>query len=497
MSDAALPGDAHPAPRVDSAAARPEHGRGVARRRAKIVATLGPASASVAMIRALFLAGVDVFRLNFSHGTHEQHRERLAQVRDVERQVGRPIGVLADMQGPKLRVGTFAAGPVMLEAGTSFRLDLTDAPGDETRAYLPHPEIFAALRPGANLLLDDGKIRLRVNDCGRDFALTEVVVGGTLSERKGVNVPDVVLPLSALTRKDRIDLEFALALGVEWLALSFVQRPEDVDEARALARGRAGIMTKLEKPSAVDALDEIVARSDAVMVARGDLGVELPAEKVPGIQRRAVRACRRSGKPVIVATQMLESMIGAPVPTRAEASDVATAIYHGADAVMLSAESASGKYPVDAVQMMDRIVVEVESDPWQRQLLESSQTRGQATYADAICAAMDTIADLLPVAVIVTYTTSGSTALRAVRERPKAPVLSMTPNLATARRLTLAWGAHPVLTDDVPDVAAMVADACRCAREHGFAVPGDTILISAGMPFGTPGATNLLRIAQV
>src|SRR6266480_748066 len=467
------------------------------RRHAKIVATLGPASASTEMIRSLFLAGVDVFRLNFSHGTHEQHRERLAQIREVEQELGRPIGVLADMQGPKLRVGTFAAGPVMLNVGSSFRLDLTDKPGDVTRAYLPHPEIFAALKPGANLLLDDGKLRLQVKNSGRDFAETEVVVGGALSERKGVNVPDVVLPLSALTQKDRRDLEFALELGVEWLALSFVQRPEDLDEARALTRGRAGIMTKLEKPSAVEALDAIVDKSDAVMVARGDLGVELPAEKVPGIQRRAVRECRRAGKPVIVATQMLESMINAPVPTRAEASDVATAIYHGADAVMLSAESASGKFPVEAVQMMERIIGEVESDPYHRQLLESLQTPAQPTSADAICMAMDVIAGLLHVAVIVAYTTSGSTSLRASRERPVPPILSMTPNLATARRLALVCGVHSVKTEDVSGVAEMVERACKCAQDEGFAEPGDTIVISAGMPFGTPGATNLLRIAQV
>jgi len=467
------------------------------RRHAKIVATLGPSSSNEETVRALFLAGVDVFRLNFSHGTHDQHRERLAQIRQVERETGRPIGVLADMQGPKLRVGTFASGPVTLKEGAPFRLDLVDKPGDATRAYLPHREIFAALKPGANLLLDDGKLRLQVVRCGTDFAETEVVIGGPLSERKGVNVPDVVLPLSALTEKDRRDLEFALQLGVEWLALSFVQRPEDLDEARALVRGRAGLMTKLEKPSAVEALDAIVEKSDAVMVARGDLGVELPAEKVPGIQRRAVRACRVAGKPVIVATQMLESMIASPVPTRAEASDVATAIYHGADAVMLSAESASGKYPVEAVKIMDRIIREVESDPYQRQVLEQLQTSAQATSADAICAAMDTIVGMLPVAAIVTYTTSGSTTLRAARERPAAPIVSMTPSLTTARRLSLAWGVHGVHTSDVADVAEMVNKAIRTVRDEGYAQAGDSILISAGMPFGTPGATNLLRIAQV
>jgi pyruvate kinase len=401
------------------------------------------------------------------------------------------------MQGPKLRVGTFADGPVMLVAGSPFRLDLTNKPGDATRAYLPHPQIFAALKPGSNLLLDDGKLRLRVTRCTAEYAETEVVIGGALSERKGVNVPDVVLPLSALTVKDRRDLEFVLEQGVEWLALSFVQRPEDLDEARELARGRARILTKLEKPSAVEHLEAIVEKSDAIMVARGDLGVELPAEEVPAIQRRIVRACRRQGKPVIVATQMLESMIASPVPTRAEASDVATAIYHGADAVMLSGESASGKYPLEAVQMMARIIRSVESDPYHRQLLESQQTPAEATTADAICAAMDTIAGLLPMAVIVTYTTSGSTTLRAARERPIPPILSMTPSLETARRLALVWGVHMVQTPDVSDVAQMVDQACRCAIAEGFAKPGDTILISAGMPFGTPGATNLLRIAKV
>ncbi len=466
-------------------------------RRAKIVATLGPASSSVDMIRALFDAGVDVFRLNFSHGTHGQHQERLQLIRQVERERARPIGVLADLQGPKLRVGTFAAGPVRLVPDAAFRLDLTDVPGDASRAYLPHPEIFSALKPGTNLLLDDGKIRLQVIDCAADFADTRIVVGGMLSERKGVNVPDVVLPLSALTAKDRQDLDFALELGVDWLALSFVQRPEDIDEARELAKGRAAIMTKLEKPAAVDRLEEIVAKSDSIMVARGDLGVELPAEKVPGIQRAAVRTCRRLGKPVIVATQMLESMIATPVPTRAEASDVATAIYHGADAVMLSAESASGSYPVEAVTMMDRIIAEVESDPHHRELLDASQTPAEATTADAICVAMRQVAAVLRVAVTVAYTTSGSTSLRAARERPAAPIVSMTPSLATARRLALVWGVHSVHTRDVSDVSEMVECACRTALEHTFAKAGDTIAISAGMPFGTPGATNLLRIAQV
>lgn len=466
-------------------------------RHAKIVATLGPASSSLETIRALFQAGADVFRLNFSHGTHAEHEQRLGLIRQVERETGRPVGVLMDLQGPKLRVGTFAGGPVQLAPGAEFRLDLTDRPGDATRVLLPHKEIFAALKSGTNLLLDDGRIRLRVEECGPDFARTRVVVGGELSERKGVNVPDVVVPLSALTAKDRRDLEFGLSLGIEWLALSFVQSPDDVDEARALTKDRAWIITKLEKPAAVERLDEIVAKSDAVMVARGDLGVELPAEKVPGIQRRAVRACRRLGKPVIVATQMLDSMVNAPVPTRAEASDVASAIYHGADAVMLSAESASGKYPIEAVSMMDRIIAEVEGDAHHRQLVEVLRTPAEATNADAICAAMRRIAELVPVAATVTYTSSGFTSLRAARERPECPILSMTPNLVTARRLALVWGVHSVQTEDVPDVPQMVERACRTALREGFATRGNRIVIAAGMPFGAAGNTNLLRIATV
>ena len=348
-------------------------------RNAKIVATLGPASADREKIEALFHAGADVFRLNFSHGTHDDHKQRLDTIRSIERDLGRPISVLLDLQGPKLRIGTFPGGPIQLEAGDSFRLDLDrDKPGDQTRAALPHPEIFAALTEGTDLLLDDGRVRLRVERCGPDFAETRVINGGPLSDRKGVNVPGVVLPLSALTEKDRKDLDFGLSLGVDWVALSFVQRPEDIREIKAIVQGRAGICAKLEKPAAITSLEEIVAETDAVMVARGDLGVEMPAEQVPAIQKRIVRACRQAGKPVIVATQMLESMVAAPVPTRAEASDVATAIYDGADAVMLSAESASGKYPVEAVRMMSSIIAQTEADPYYREAIEASHTPPRA-----------------------------------------------------------------------------------------------------------------------
>ncbi len=468
------------------------------KRNAKIVATLGPASADRETIQALFEAGADVFRLNFSHGTQEDHKKRLDTIRDIERDAGRPIGVLLDLQGPKLRLGTFAQGPVLLEEGARFRLDLDKSkPGDQTRAPMPHPEIFNALEVGTDLLVDDGRVRLRVESFGPDFAETRVIAGGMVSDRKGVNVPGVVLPLSALTEKDRADLDYGLTLGIDWVALSFVQRPEDIVEIKAIVKGRAGIVAKLEKPAAISSLDAIVAISDAVMVARGDLGVEMPPEQVPAIQKRIVRACRQAGKPVIVATQMLESMVTAPVPTRAEASDVATAIYDGADAVMLSAESASGKFPIEAVHMMDSIIAQTETDPYYRQAMNGSQTSHVPAAADAIGAAVRSVAELLQVAAVVAYTTSGFSALRMARERPLAPIVGMTPRLATARRLALAWGVYPVLCHEVVDIPEMSEWACLTAKKEGLGKEGDSIVISAGMPFGTSGTTNLLRIAQI
>ncbi|MDZ5454950.1 pyruvate kinase [Azohydromonas lata] len=465
---------------------------------AKIVATLGPASDDRATIEALFDAGANVFRLNFSHGKHEDHQRRLEIIRSIERDSGRPIGVLLDLQGPKLRIGTFPEGPIRLEEGQAFRLDLdTKTPGSAKRVLLPHPEIFAALKPGADLLLDDGRVRLRVERCGADFAETQVVNGGPLSDRKGVNVPGVVLPLSALTEKDRRDLEFGLKLGVDWVALSFVQRPEDIVEVRGLVSGKAGIVAKLEKPAAIEALDAIVAETDAVMVARGDLGVEMPAEAVPAIQKRIVEACRRAGKPVIVATQMLESMVSAPVPTRAEASDVATAIYEGADAVMLSAESASGRYPLEAVRIMSRIIGHTEDDPHYRAAIDASRSEPPSNAPDAIGFAMRHVTDLLQAAATVAYTSSGYSALRMARERPSAPIIGMTPKLAVARRLALVWGVHAVLCHDVADVPEITDLACVTARREGFGAPGQSIVISAGMPFGVSGTTNLLRIAQI
>lgn len=466
-------------------------------RNVKIVATLGPASATESQIRALFAAGADVFRLNFSHGTRDEHRARHALIRALEREVGRPIGILADLQGPKLRIGTLVGGAVELQAGQRLRLDLDAAPGDSRRVGLPHPEIFAGVVPGAELLLDDGRIRLAVETVDADALEARVTVGGRLSDRKGVNLPGVMLPISPLTPKDRRDLDEALAMGVDWIALSFVQRPEDLAEARKLIGGRAALLAKIEKPSAVTQIAAIADMADALMVARGDLGVELPVQEVPGLQKKIVRAARRAGKPVVVATQMLESMVRAPTPTRAEVSDVATAVYDGADALMLSAETAAGDYPAEAVAVMDRVATQVERDPLYRGIMDAEHASPDATAADAITAAARQVADTLRAAAIVTYTTSGSTALRAARERPRAPILCLTPSVGTARRLSLAWGVHPVVTEDATGFTDMVDKACRIVHAESFAKTGERVVITAGVPFGTPGATNVLRIAWV
>ena len=466
-------------------------------RNAKIVATLGPASTDPELIEQLFLAGVDVFRLNFSHGSADDHRARAAALRAIERKHGRPIAILADLQGPKLRVGTFEGGPVQLAVGQPFRLQLEPVAGSAQAVTLPHPEIFAALVPGAELLLDDGKLRLKVERCDAGSADTTVLVGGRLSDRKGVNVPGVVLPISALTEKDRRDLAVALEIGADWVALSFVQRPEDIHEARALVGGRASLVAKLEKPAAIERLEEVIEATDAVMVARGDLGVEMPAETVPLLQKRIVRACRQRGRPVIVATQMLESMIESPVPTRAEASDVATAIYDGADAVMLSAESAAGRHPLGAVQIMNRIIERVESDPLYRQFLDTSHSAnvpGQTDVADAVCCAMRRAVALMQASAIVCATHSGHTSLRAARERADAPILSLTPLQSTARRLALAWGVHSLHVGEVGDLDEIAALAAKLVCSEGFAESGDPYVAIAGMPFGTSGTTNLMHI---
>jgi pyruvate kinase len=465
-------------------------------RNVKIVATLGPASSDYATIRALFEAGADVFRLNMSHGTHEDIRARHTIIRQVEADCGRPIAILADLQGPKLRVGVFAnpEGEMLVE-GAAFRMDLSSTPGDLTRVQLPHPEIFAALEPGASLLVNDGKIRLKVQDCGKDFANCTVTVGGQISNRKGVNVPDVVLPVAALSDKDRTDLEFACEMGIDWLALSFVQRPEDVTEARALARGRASILSKIEKPAAVKAYDAILQVSDGIMVARGDLGVELPVYSVPPIQKRLIRGARAAAKPVIVATQMLESMIEAPVPTRAEVSDVATAIYEGADAVMLSAESAAGKYPIEAVTTMNNVAISVEKDPAYRQVIESSRVIQRETIADGIVAAAREIAEATNIKAIACFSQTGTTAALVARERPRVPIIALTPLMSSARRMALTWGLHNAICEPQERFKGAVLAAVHVARRDGFANVEDMIVLTAGVPFNVKGTTNILRVA--
>jgi pyruvate kinase len=467
-------------------------------RRTKIVATLGPSSNSEEMIARLFEAGADVFRINMSHTSHDAMRKLHAAIRAVEARFGRPIGILADLQGPKLRVGAFQTDAgVMLKKGATFVLDSDKAPGDETRVHLPHPEILAALEPGHTLLLDDGKVRLTAVETSPDRAVTRVEVGGKLSARKGVSLPDTTIGSSALTEKDRSDLEACLNTGVDWIALSFIQRPEDIAEAKKITRGRASVMAKIEKPQAVARLAEILDITDALMVARGDLGVEMPLEKVPGIQKQITRAARRAGKPVVVATQMLESMISNPVPTRAEVSDVATAIYEGADAVMLSAESAAGQYPVEAVGTMNRIAEEVETDSLYESILHAQRAAPEATGADAIADASRQIAETLALPAIACWTSSGSTALRVARERPNSSIVAISPILATGRRLAVVWGVHCVVDHDARDLDDMVNRACKLAFREGFAKTGQRIIIVAGVPLGTPGATNMVRIAFV
>lgn len=466
-------------------------------RRAKIVATLGPASSDPQMLRRLFEAGADVFRINMSHTPPELLTELHDAIRSLESDQGRPVGLLVDLQGPKLRVGNFQDDSVDIEDGATLRFDTKDEPGTSARVYLPHPQIFEAVETGHHLLLDDGKLRFEIIETTSDEIVARALVGGKLSSRKGISVPDAVLPMGAMTEKDRADLDFALGLGVDWIALSFVQRSEDVAEARKIARGRAAIMTKIEKPAAISQLDEIIEMSDGIMVARGDLGVEMPLEQVPGLQKKITRAARQAGKPVVIATQMLESMISSPVPTRAEVSDVATAVYDGADAVMLSAESAVGEFSVEAVKTMDRVAQEVEGDTLYDTMIHAQQTEPEATGADAISAAARTIADTLNLAAIVCYTSSGATGIRAARERPAQPIVALTPITSTGRRLAVVWGLHCVLTSDPEDLDDMVDRACRIAYQEGLAERGQRVIISAGVPLGTPGATNMLRVAYV
>jgi pyruvate kinase len=466
-------------------------------RKVKILATLGPASSDPKMIRKLMLAGADAFRINMSHGDHETKTKLVDAIRALEKEFHRPSTILFDLQGPKLRVGHFEGGRTMLVKGKRFIFDHDEKAGDSSRVQLPHAELFESVKPGARILIDDGKVRLNVLEAGEGQIVSEVRVGGVVSDNKGVNVPDVVVPIPALTEKDREDLQFALDQRADWIALSFVQRPEDVAEARSLIGERAALLAKIEKPAAIDRLNDIIALADAVMVARGDLGVELPPEAVPPLQNKIVACARQFGKPVVVATQMLESMVTSPTPTRAEVSDVATAIYDGADAVMLSAESATGQYPYESVQMMDRIANSVERDPSYQARIHFTQTRLEPTTADALAGSARQIAQTVSATAMVCYTSSGATARRIARERPPVPLLAMSPSLHTARRMGLLWGVYAVHSRDVGSFEEMVEKGKRMALRHKIAGGGDRIVLMAGIPFGTAGSTNVLHVVRL
>ncbi|HEX2858782.1 MAG TPA: pyruvate kinase [Alphaproteobacteria bacterium] len=466
-------------------------------RKAKIIATLGPASSSPEVIRKLIEAGANIFRLNFSHGTYADHRARYDTIRALEAELDQPIGILQDLQGPKIRIGTLKNGPVMLERGASVRFKLTTEPGDAEQLSLNHPEVINTIQPGHKFLIDDGKLQLRCTARGADYFDAEVLVGGIVSERKGVNLPDTALPISPLTDKDRADLAFGLELGVDWIALSFVQRAEDVAEAKALIDGRARVMSKIEKPLALEHIDGIVAESDAIMVARGDLGVEIAPEDVPGAQKELIRLCRKMGKPVVVATQMLESMIKTPTPTRAEASDVATAIYDSADCVMLSAESASGDWPAEAVAMMDRIITHTENHKLYRSLIDAIQPNLETTPAQAVADAAADVADALGAAAIVAFTTKGTTAYRIARKRPRVPILGVSPDMGVTRGMALLWGVQSCFSPGITSYDDMETSAREQALKQGVAVPGDRIVVIAGIPFGQAGSTNNLRVLTV
>ncbi|MEM6780341.1 MAG: pyruvate kinase [Pseudomonadota bacterium] len=466
-------------------------------RQTKIVATVGPASGEKAMLKKLLETGVDVFRLNFSHGSHEDHAKNVQSIREIEKEYDRPIGIMADMQGPKLRVGRFADGAIELTKGMALRFDLDETPGDKTRINLPHPEVIEVLETGSVILLDDGKVRVDITEKGADYLVGEVQTGQKLSNNKGFNIPGVILPIPALTEKDIDDLVAALNMDVDWIAQSFVQSARDVIEASKLIAGQAALLAKIEKPSAVEEFDEILKYADGIMLARGDLGVEIPPEDVPAVQKKIVRKARHAGKPIIIATQMLESMIDNARPTRAEASDVATAVYDGTDAVMLSAETATGDYPIEAVEIMNRICISTENDETYHAILDGSHPHTEDDASDAITTAAYYVAKNIDAAAIVNFTTSGSTALRTARQRPSVPVLCLTQVYEVARRLCLSYGVRSLHVTDVESFAETVEKATALAKSNGYAHKGDKIVLTAGVPFGTVGSTNVLRIADI
>ncbi len=467
------------------------------KRNTKIIATLGPSSSSPLKIHSLFQAGADIFRLNFSHGTHSDHRKRVFHIRQYEKRLGRPIAILGDLQGPKIRIGTFKKKSITLVNNQKFELDLDPEPGNEKRVFLPHPEIFKSVKKNTKVLIDDGKILLNIIGVNSEKITTEVLNGGKISNMKGVNIPDTLIKMSSLTKKDIKDLEFCLDLSLDYVALSFVQKAKDLIDLKKHIGSQTGIMAKFEKPLAIKRMDEILFHCDAAMVARGDLGVEMPPEEVPIIQKRIVQSCRDFGKPVVVATQMLDSMINSPSPTRAEASDVATAVFDAADSLMLSAETASGKFPVQSVQIMDRIIRGVENDDSYRQILESKKIKLEETTSDAISSAASQVVKTVLAKAIFTYTRSGATAKRAARERPTVPIIGLSPDRITARQLALIWGVHTIHALEPKSFSGMIENACDLAKKEGIVKRGDYVVVTAGAPIGVSGSTNNLRIAKI
>lgn len=467
------------------------------KRKAKILSTLGPASSSAEIIEKLFVEGTDVFRLNFSHGSIEEHRKNFEIIRNLEKKYEYSTCVIADLQGPKLRIGAFKKKKEKLKRGQKFILDLSNELGDANRVNFPHKEIYEILTPNLIILIDDGKIKLQIIEQHKDYLITELLNDGIISDSKGVNVPDTILPISPLTSKDRGDLAKALDMGIDWVALSFVQSAHNVQELKEIINDKALIMAKIEKPSAVKNLNDILKVVDGIMIARGDLGVELPPERVPAIQKNIIQKCRDAGKPVVVATQMLESMINNNTPTRAEASDVANAIYDGADAVMLSAESAIGLFPIESVIMMNNIIQSVENDSKNYNESIQMQKKHDSSTTDAITNAASTISENAQAKAIVTFSVSGRTTLRMSRERAPVRVVGISPNIKTARKLQIAWGVHSCLGEDAQNTREMVANACTIVKKADLADIDDTIVITAGVPFGNAGSTNLLRLAKI
>ncbi|MFF5251665.1 pyruvate kinase [Streptomyces leeuwenhoekii] len=470
-------------------------------RRAKIVCTLGPATDSYDQIKALVDAGMDVARFNLSHGTHAEHEQRYRRVREAADETGRSIGILADLQGPKIRLGRFAEGPVLLERGDTFTITVEEGTeGDRHLCGTTYAGLADDVRPGERILVDDGKVCLEVTGVDGPRVRTTVTEPGVVSDHKGLNLPGVAVSVPALSKKDEEDLRWALHTGFDVIALSFVRTARDIQDVHRIMDEegrRLPVIAKIEKPQAVDHLEDIVAAFDGIMVARGDLGVEMPLEQVPIVQKRAVKLAKRNAKPVIVATQMLDSMIDNSRPTRAEASDVANAVIDGTDAVMLSGETSVGKYPVDTVRTMARIVEAAEEDILARGLPPLTERNKPRTQGGAVARAAAEMGDFLGARFLVAFTQSGDTARRLSRYRSPIPLLAFTPAPATRSQLSLTWGVETYLGPHVDSTDAMVDQVDELLTENGRCREGDLVVITAGSPPGVSGTTNLVRVHRI